>query len=208
MTSRVMPAISFSASSMMEKTTSRSTLGLCANTTPNSANQPRMRLMQAALGLQALTQAMHAQHALLVNRLDGHKALGREAASHMAAASLASFLPPLPCIRYGETKWAAMMRASRPIPFSLRAQWWALVATGRQFTETSVGHVRLNLEPWTLENKKPRKHQVCGAFLNNKKMLAETEGFEPSMRLYTPYSLSRGAPSATRSRFLAGGIIA
>ena len=33
-------------------------------------------------------------------------------------------------------------------------------------------------------------------------VLAETEGFEPSMRLYTPYSLSRGAPSATRSRFL------
>ena len=32
--------------------------------------------------------------------------------------------------------------------------------------------------------------------------LAETEGFEPSMRLNTPYSLSRGAPSATRSRFL------
>jgi hypothetical protein len=32
--------------------------------------------------------------------------------------------------------------------------------------------------------------------------LAETEGFEPSMRLYTPYSLSRGAPSATRSRLL------
>ena len=30
--------------------------------------------------------------------------------------------------------------------------------------------------------------------------LAEREGFEPSMRLYTPYSLSRGAPSATRSR--------
>ena len=33
-------------------------------------------------------------------------------------------------------------------------------------------------------------------------VLAETEGFEPSMGLYTPYSLSRGAPSATRSRFL------
>ena len=30
-------------------------------------------------------------------------------------------------------------------------------------------------------------------------ILAEREGFEPSMRLYTPYSLSRGAPSATRS---------
>ena len=33
-------------------------------------------------------------------------------------------------------------------------------------------------------------------------ILAETEGFEPSMGLYTPYSLSRGAPSASRSRFL------
>ncbi len=41
-------------------------------------------------------------------------------------------------------------------------------------------------------------------FLN---LLAETEGFEPSMRLYTPYSLSRGAPSATRSRFQQSKII-
>ena len=32
-------------------------------------------------------------------------------------------------------------------------------------------------------------------------VLAETEGFEPSIGLYTLYSLSRGAPSATRSRF-------
>ena len=32
------------------------------------------------------------------------------------------------------------------------------------------------------------------------KHLEETEGFEPSMRLLTTYSLSRGAPSATRSR--------
>ena len=38
-------------------------------------------------------------------------------------------------------------------------------------------------------------------------VLAETEGFEPSMRLYTPYSLSRGAPSATRSRFQHSKII-
>jgi DNA-binding transcriptional LysR family regulator len=38
-------------------------------------------------------------------------------------------------------------------------------------------------------------------------LLAETEGFEPSMRLYTPYSLSRGAPSATRSRFQHSKII-
>jgi hypothetical protein len=42
------------------------------------------------------------------------------------------------------------------------------------------------------------KRPVRGVFVC---LLAETEGFEPSMRLYTPYSLSRGAPSATRSRF-------
>ena len=29
--------------------------------------------------------------------------------------------------------------------------------------------------------------------------MAETEGFEPSMELLTPYSLSRGAPSAARA---------
>ncbi len=29
-----------------------------------------------------------------------------------------------------------------------------------------------------------------------KKQVAEREGFEPSMELLTPYSLSRGAPSA------------
>ena len=43
--------------------------------------------------------------------------------------------------------------------------------------------------------KKAREKNLTGL------VLAETEGFEPSMRLYTPYSLSRGAPSATRSRF-------
>ncbi len=32
--------------------------------------------------------------------------------------------------------------------------------------------------------------------------MAETEGFEPSMELQTPYSLSRGAPSASRPRLL------
>jgi hypothetical protein len=52
--------------------------------------------------------------------------LGREAASQMAAASVASFLPLLPSMRYGVTKLAAMSRASRPWARSLRAQWWAL----------------------------------------------------------------------------------
>jgi hypothetical protein len=32
--------------------------------------------------------------------------------------------------------------------------------------------------------------------------MAEREGFEPSMELLTPYSLSRGAPSATRPSLL------
>ena len=48
---------------------------------------------------------------------------------------------------------------------------------------------------WRCKRKSPE--QFCCSGL----ILAETEGFEPSMRLYTPYSLSRGAPSATRSRF-------
>ena len=51
-------------------------------------------------------------------------------------------------------------------------------------------------------NEKRARRRVFAGYL------AETEGFEPSMRLYTPYSLSRGAPSATRSRFLAEEIIA
>src|SRR6056297_290383 len=40
--------------------------------------------------------------------------------------------------------------------------------------------------------------------------LAEREGFEPSMGLLTPYSLSRGAPSATRPslRFVLPPIVA
>jgi hypothetical protein len=52
--------------------------------------------------------------------------VGREAASQIAAASLASFLPVAPWLRYGLTSWAEMMRASRPKPMSLRAQWCAL----------------------------------------------------------------------------------
>ena len=35
-------------------------------------------------------------------------------------------------------------------------------------------------------------------------MMAETEGFEPSIGLQTLYSLSRGAPSATRPRLHEG----
>ncbi len=48
--------------------------------------------------------------------------LGLEAASQIAAASVASFLPLLPSMRYGLTKWAAISRASSPIARSRRAQ--------------------------------------------------------------------------------------
>jgi hypothetical protein len=37
-------------------------------------------------------------------------------------------------------------------------------------------------------------------------LMAETEGFEPSMELLTPYSLSRGAPSASRASLQRGRI--
>jgi hypothetical protein len=37
--------------------------------------------------------------------------------------------------------------------------------------------------------------------------MAETEGFEPSIGLQTLYSLSRGAPSATRPRLRKGAIL-
>ena len=43
------------------------------------------------------------------------------------------------------------------------------------------------------------KFRVLTFFLSSREM-AETEGFEPSMELQTPYSLSRGAPSASRPR--------
>ena len=52
--------------------------------------------------------------------------VGREAASQIAAASLASFLPLAPWLRYGSTSCAEMIRGSRPSAASLRAQWCAL----------------------------------------------------------------------------------
>jgi hypothetical protein len=70
---------------------------------------------------------VQAHHALLFACLDAHEAHARrDAASQIAAASVASFLPPLPSMRYGLTKFAAISRASSPIARSLRAQWCAL----------------------------------------------------------------------------------
>ncbi|VDO16122.1 unnamed protein product [Brugia timori] len=56
------------------------------------------------------------------------------------------------------------------------------------------------------QEKSPEAAMLLGfsvlGLASSARVLAEPEGFEPSMRLYTPYSLSRGAPSATRSQFL------
>lgn len=69
----------------------------------------------------------------------------------------------------------------------------------------------LSLKWFQNHGDKHNKKAPCGACCKPREglgfVLAETEGFEPSMRLYTPYSLSRGAPSATRSRFQHSKII-
>ena len=70
--------------------------------------------------------------------------LGREAASQIAAASVASFLPPLPSMRYGVTKLAAISRASRPIAHSRRAQWCALASMATRQPGGSAAHQAMN----------------------------------------------------------------
>lgn len=64
--------------------------------------QNGLQLARAVL-LEALAQPVHTQHALLTDRpidLMGMKRIfGREAASQIAAASLASFLPLAPSMR-------------------------------------------------------------------------------------------------------------
>jgi hypothetical protein len=66
---------------------------------------------------------MHALHARLLALLTGTKRmLGLDAASQIAAASLASFLPLRPSSRYGSASCAEMMRGCSPSAASLRAQ--------------------------------------------------------------------------------------
>jgi hypothetical protein len=53
-----------------------------------------------AIGLEAFSEPMHAQHRLLLDGFTGtRRIVGREAASQIAAASLASFLPVAPSLR-------------------------------------------------------------------------------------------------------------
>ena len=75
--------------------------GLCANTRPNSASRPRMRLMHAVRSSLRPSRS-RCTHSMLCCSMDltGMKRIfGREAASQIAAASLASFLPLAPCLR-------------------------------------------------------------------------------------------------------------
>lgn len=136
------------ASSSTSASTARSTLGLLPNTRPNSASTPRMRLTQA---VRSSFKPSRTRCRLMTpccsQLLTGTKRmLGREAASQIAAASVASFLPPLPSMRYGVTKLAAISRASRPMARSRRAQWCALqhasIATRQR--GGSVAHQAMN----------------------------------------------------------------
>ncbi len=74
----------------------------------------------------------------------------------------------------------------------------AAASAGGARSEGSALRSRLECQssflPWARTEKSP-------VVTTTGLLLAEPE-FEPSMRLYTPYSLSRGAPSATRSQFL------
>ena len=54
-----------------------------------------------------------------------------------------------------------------------------------------------------LTKEKPLRVKLAGV-----SVLAETKGFEPLMQLFTAYSLSRGAPSASRSRLQQSVIVA
>lgn len=60
----------------------------------------------------------------------------------------------------------------------------------------------LGIGPWIwMAARKKAPQPMCDALC-----LAETEGVEPSMQFFTTCSLSRGVPSATRSRFLKPGL--
>lgn len=109
---------------------SYSTLERWATTTPNSASKPRMRLVQAVRYSfsPSRSRCMHSMPCWETVLMATKRMVGREAASQIAAASLASFLP---WSRYGLTRWAAMIRASRPRAMSLRAQWWPLELVSR-----------------------------------------------------------------------------
>lgn len=99
--SRAWAPSSLLASSITSGSARRSAAGCCGNTKPNSASRPRMRLMQAVRSSLKPSRRRW-MHSMLCcsTLLTGTKCIcGRLAASQIAAASLASFLPLLPCSR-------------------------------------------------------------------------------------------------------------
>ena len=86
---------------MTSASTARKTLGLLLNDEPE-LGQHAADLVDAAgaVFLEPLAHPVQAHHALLLASLDRHEAHARrDAASQIAAASVASFLPLLPSMR-------------------------------------------------------------------------------------------------------------
>ena len=113
------------ASSITSASSARSAFGLLAKTSPNSDSTPRMRLIHAVRS--SLSPSRMRCRLITpccsVVFIGTKRMLGLDAASHIAAASVASFLPLRPSMRYGVTKCAAINRASSPIVRNRRAQW-------------------------------------------------------------------------------------
>ena len=76
-----------------------------------------------------------------------------------------------------------------------QSRWRAFWIPG--YAENDAEFVRAHARALAIANPKNKKALNFRAF---ECYLAETKGFEPLMQLITAYSLSRGAPSASRSR--------
>ena len=92
---RARPLISLPASSSMSAASSAAPTRRCATARPNSGSRPRMRLMQAVRSALKPSRRRCTHSMLCCSMLlTGTKRMcGRHAASQIAAASLASFLP-------------------------------------------------------------------------------------------------------------------
>ena len=82
-----------------------------------------MRLMQAVRSSfkPSMSRCNQSMLCCLIDLTGMKRMRGRDAASQTAAASVVSFLPVTPSLRYGLTSCAERIRASRPSPMSLRA---------------------------------------------------------------------------------------
>ncbi len=116
--------------------------------------------------------------------------------------------PPL----IGKSQQSSIWFTSTSCPSRLKCRAWRMATFGLPTASRQTGfETAFPGRCWgsqsRAQSKKPRVVRglrLPQGLLNRVEVfvLAETERFELSMRLNTPYSLSRGAPSATRSRFL------